>query len=186
MSIVSISEASRLVNKSRKTIYKHIQQGKLSTITTVDDFKGVDTSELIRVYGILKIQKETPITTGYSKQIYTQSDTKKEIPVTVNNPKFTDLEKDLALSKLKIEQQEKELNYKQKIIDAKDDALSSKQETIDTLKSALKLLEYKQEKHDTIIPNKNSFPPSEPQKNDTPVENIKPSGFWSGFKRIFK
>jgi len=52
MPIVSISEASRLVNKCRQTIYKHIRQGKLSTLTCVDGLKSLDISELIRVYGV--------------------------------------------------------------------------------------------------------------------------------------
>lgn len=141
MSIVSISEASRLVNKSRKTIYKHIQQGKLSTVTTIDGLKGIDTSELIRVYSILNIQQETFISDVISKQNYINSNTSKETFI-------IELEKELAILKLKIEQQIKELNYKQQIIDAKDIALFSKQETIDILKNSLKLLEYKQIKND--------------------------------------
>jgi len=188
MSIVSISEAARLVNKSRKTIYKHIHQGTLSTVTTVTGGKGLDTSELIRVYGILRTQKETPFITTISKQKYTKSNTRKETPVTINNQRFIDLEKELTLSKSKIEQQEKELNYKQQIIDAKDITLSSKQETIDSLKTALKLLEYRQEKTEAIAP-KETQTASEPPQN-TPTSPIEPStpstGFWSGFKKLFR
>jgi len=55
MAIVSISEASKLVAKSRRTIQRHIAQGKLSKVTDATGSAGVDTSELIRVYGVLTI-----------------------------------------------------------------------------------------------------------------------------------
>ena len=54
MTIVSIEKASELVGKSSKTIYRHIKMGKLSR--TVD---GIDTAELIRVYGVLKDTQNT-------------------------------------------------------------------------------------------------------------------------------
>jgi len=54
MSKHSISEAARLVGKSRTTLYRHIKAGK---ITVEEDDGGnsvVDTSELTRVYGALQ------------------------------------------------------------------------------------------------------------------------------------
>ena len=55
MAVVSISEASRLVGKTRQTLYNDRDSGKLSW-TTLDTGKpGIDTSELHRVYGQLKI-----------------------------------------------------------------------------------------------------------------------------------
>lgn len=48
MAIVSISEAARLVGKSRRTIQRDIAAGKLSKC---DNGKSLDTSELLRVYG---------------------------------------------------------------------------------------------------------------------------------------
>ena len=50
MAIVSISEAARLVGKSRRTIQRDISAGKLSKC---DNGKSLDTSELLRVYGTL-------------------------------------------------------------------------------------------------------------------------------------
>ena len=50
MAIVSVSEAARLVDKSRRTIQRDIAAGKLSKC---DNGKKPDTSELIRVYGSL-------------------------------------------------------------------------------------------------------------------------------------
>ena len=48
MAFVSISEAARLVGKSRRTIQRDIVSGKLSKC---DNGKSIDTSELLRVYG---------------------------------------------------------------------------------------------------------------------------------------
>ncbi len=50
MAIVSVSEATRLVGKSRRTIQRDIAAGKLSKC---DNGKKLDTSELLRVYGSL-------------------------------------------------------------------------------------------------------------------------------------
>ena len=48
MAIVSVSEAARLVGKSRRTIQRDIVAGKLSKC---DNGKRLDSSELLRVYG---------------------------------------------------------------------------------------------------------------------------------------
>ncbi|WII93641.1 hypothetical protein QEO94_02025 [Kingella negevensis] len=52
MAIVSISEAARLVGRSRRIIQRDIAAGKLSKC---DNGKKLDTSELLRVYGSLLI-----------------------------------------------------------------------------------------------------------------------------------
>ena len=52
MSIVTINEASNLVGKSIKTIYRHIDNGKLSCVIDDNGRKMVDISELVRVYGL--------------------------------------------------------------------------------------------------------------------------------------
>lgn len=53
-SIVSISEASRLTGKTRATIHRHINTGKLSKSINDTGGYGVDITELIRVYGSIK------------------------------------------------------------------------------------------------------------------------------------
>ncbi|WP_331708777.1 hypothetical protein [Pandoraea sputorum] len=50
MPIVSISEAARLVGKNRKTVQKYLADGQLS-LSMDGQAKGIDTSELIRVFG---------------------------------------------------------------------------------------------------------------------------------------
>ena len=54
MALVSISEASRLTNKSRTTVNRYISNGKLSTCTDGKGIKKIDTSELLRVFGAFK------------------------------------------------------------------------------------------------------------------------------------
>ena len=49
--VVNISEAARMASKTRRTIYKHINQGKLSATRDSKGNKGIEVSELIRLYG---------------------------------------------------------------------------------------------------------------------------------------
>lgn len=53
MAYVSIVEAVRLTGKSRSTISRYIKQGKLSKTP-----QGIDTAELIRVFGDLTLPEE--------------------------------------------------------------------------------------------------------------------------------
>jgi len=178
MSIVSISKASKLTGKSRQTLYKHLQNGQLSLSTDVNGSKGLDTSELIRVYGQLKIDKLTTVQVdstghGLTKRI--------DNNVNIDSQQLTELEKELALSKLKIEEQQKQLDLQQ-------DTINAKQETIDSLKTALKLLEYRQEKTEAIAPKEPQTASEPPQNTPTdPIEPLTPStDFWSGFKKLFR
>lgn len=61
MALVTITEASKLTDKARKTLYAHINKGKLSCATQEDGSKLIDTAELIRVYGDIK-QEVTEVT----------------------------------------------------------------------------------------------------------------------------
>lgn len=53
MPIVSISEAARLVNRHRKTIQRYVADGRISLSQSVSGERGIDTSELLRVFGEL-------------------------------------------------------------------------------------------------------------------------------------
>ena len=53
---VTISEASRLVRKTRQTLYTHNKNGKLSFTEMEDGSPAVSITELIRVYGKLKMR----------------------------------------------------------------------------------------------------------------------------------
>jgi len=53
MALVSISEASRVTGRSRASLYRAFKTGELSKSQLPDGSPGVDTSELMRVYGPL-------------------------------------------------------------------------------------------------------------------------------------
>ena len=57
MPILTVTEAARAAHKSRATLYRHIKKGDLSACQQPDGTRGIDTSELIRVFGPL--QRET-------------------------------------------------------------------------------------------------------------------------------
>lgn len=61
MAKVSVAEAAKLTGKSVKTIYRHIDTGKLSSSQNENGSKLIDISELQRVYGDLKIKNENVI-----------------------------------------------------------------------------------------------------------------------------
>src|SRR5512144_2911156 len=62
MAILTLRQAADAVGVSRSTIYRKVEEGILSLATMPDGAKGVDTSELIRVFGELKAK--TPGTLG--------------------------------------------------------------------------------------------------------------------------
>ena len=61
MSIVTVTKAIRLSGKSSATFYRHLKQGKVSRAS--DGSGGIDTSELVRVYGELKDMPQRVTTT---------------------------------------------------------------------------------------------------------------------------
>jgi len=164
MPIVSITKASKLTGKSVRTIQRHLSNGKLSFVMTQNDTKGIDTSELIRVYGHIASNNDT--------QTMTRHDARQNIPDdTPNNEPF---KHQIELLKLELEGEKKLSN--------------ERLQTIDTLKTALKLLEYRQEKTEAILPKETKTASRPPQ--NTPTAPIKPTtpptDFWSGFKKLFR
>lgn len=51
MAKITLSEAARLYKKDRRTIQRHISQGRLSADAIRDGKRLIDTTELLRVYG---------------------------------------------------------------------------------------------------------------------------------------
>ena len=78
MTIVNISEAARLVKKSRTTLYRYIKDGKLSTCIGHNNEDGVDTSELIRVFGILHVTPKEQAKVGIDEHSVTHTETQNE------------------------------------------------------------------------------------------------------------
>lgn len=175
MPIVSISEAARLTGKSRRTLHRHIDAGRISRSHTQSGEQGLEISELIRVYGELKTQ---PVTNGQNEprlQRATGGDTERP-SITHHDTRQNDTET-------------RRIHDLEKEVESLNRLLSSKQETIDSLKVALKLLEYRQEKKETISPEEKQTVP-EPSENisSDPIEIKEPSktGFWSEFKKLFQ
>lgn len=77
MAKVSVSEAAKLTGKSVKTIYRHIDTGKLSSSQNDNGYKYIDTSELQRVYGELKIKNENTMNSQMS-EVENQNDNQKK------------------------------------------------------------------------------------------------------------
>ena len=67
MAKVSVAEAAKLTGKSAKTIYRHIETGKLSSSQNDNGSKSIDTSELQRVYGDIKINNGNVIVSQMSE-----------------------------------------------------------------------------------------------------------------------
>lgn len=68
MALVTISEASRLTGKARKTLYAHIKSGKITAKLDKDSVRKIDTSELVRCYD-LKIKGNNKVTTDVTPQV---------------------------------------------------------------------------------------------------------------------
>ena len=120
MSKVSISEASRLTNKTRKTIYKYIQDGLLTVSMDTKGKKVIDISELIRVFGEIEMPEYTEVNnTEVSNNIH---------QVTLESIQLI-AEKDVEIARL------------QSLLASKDELLNSKNDQIKTLEKSLHLLE---------------------------------------------
>lgn len=171
MAIVTISEAARLTGKSRQTLHRHIVTGKLSKCNTEANGIGIDTSELLRVYGSIKDYNVTPVKNKQTLHKFTDNVTHVTIDKNQQTDTIQQLEKELAILKVKVDEQEKRIN--------------AKQETIDTLKSALKLLEYKQTKDS--VGNSDPLPDKEPKAPLNEVKGTKnEKGLLGRFKKLFR
>jgi excisionase family DNA binding protein len=59
MSLVSISEAAKLVGRDRKTLYRAIKEGRLSATQDATGTRQVDISELARVFGVFPVARDS-------------------------------------------------------------------------------------------------------------------------------
>lgn len=51
MAIINLSQAAKLAGVTRQTLYKHIETGKISKSELACGSPGLDTAEIMRVYG---------------------------------------------------------------------------------------------------------------------------------------
>ena len=54
MAQVSVADAAKLVARDRKTLYRMVKEGKLSATLNNDGQRQIETSELVRVFGVLE------------------------------------------------------------------------------------------------------------------------------------
>ena len=54
MSILTFSQAARVAQASRSTIYRYAQEGRISVVRLPNGRRGIDAAELERVFGPLK------------------------------------------------------------------------------------------------------------------------------------
>jgi len=121
MAIVSISKAAKLVGKSRTTVQKYIKDGKLSKCAGEHGIEGIDTSELLRVFGSLSGHVNNMTTNAQIGQklagVYTDENT------------------------IKIIELEAKLDKVNAIIDEKEKTIAAQQKHIESLDNAMRLLE---------------------------------------------
>lgn len=120
---LKITEAAKIYQIARTTIYKRIKEGKLS----VDTDKRIDLSELMRVFGAIpsQLQKQTTLSTVAVEPVSLQSDT-----TLLLQERIATLEKELAVAiALKNEIEQNRAWLKQQFEEAQ---------------STVKLLEHKQ------------------------------------------
>lgn len=60
MTVLGLREAAKAAGVSRQTIYRKAKDGELSTVTRDDGSRGVDTSELLRVFGTVRDAETVP------------------------------------------------------------------------------------------------------------------------------
>jgi len=118
MAQLSISEASKLVSRDRKTLYRLIKQGKLSATVSDSGMSQVETSELLRVFGeVLRVGDN-----GDSR-------------ATVSMPQSETVSETVRIAVL-----EAELRHSRDMLAAKEAMLAAKDGQIDDLRQSIRLL----------------------------------------------
>jgi len=55
MAQLSVAEAATLVARDRKTLYRMVKEGKLSATLSDSRQRQIETSDLVRVFGVLEL-----------------------------------------------------------------------------------------------------------------------------------
>jgi excisionase family DNA binding protein len=66
--VLSLKEAASAVGVSRQTLYRYAESGRISVVQRRDGTQGVDTSELLRVFGELRQPETVTVTGGVTNQ----------------------------------------------------------------------------------------------------------------------
>ena len=74
MSILTFSQAVQVARASRSTIYRYVQQGRISAVRLPNGKRGIDTAELERVFGPLKkLEPSQDVPKKQTRTVKTQS-----------------------------------------------------------------------------------------------------------------
>ena len=68
MSVLNFSQASRATGASRSTLYRYIQEGKISVVRLPNGKRGIDVTELERVFGPLRQWDTSPKKRGKTNE----------------------------------------------------------------------------------------------------------------------
>ena len=75
MSVLTFSQATQVANVSRSTIYRYAQEGRISVVRLPNGKRGIDVTELERVFGPLKkLDASQNIPTKQIRTAKTQAD----------------------------------------------------------------------------------------------------------------
>ena len=58
MTILTLTQAAKVARVARSTLYRAIRKGRISVVSQPNGSKGIDTAELIRVFGPLQVSAE--------------------------------------------------------------------------------------------------------------------------------
>lgn len=114
--IVSLAEGAKLAGVSRQTIYRKSKNGDLSTTKRPDGTKGVDTSELERVFGNITVSEPVTVTVTAESdtvgQVETADVTLLEVKLASAERRIADLEADKSKLWDQVESQRLLLEHK--------------------------------------------------------------------------
>ena len=117
----NIQEAIRLTGKSRKTLYRYMDAGKLSYGIGVDGRRWFDTSELMRVFGALELATQGSVS-------------EKAKPIDTANDTLAEMVKEVRRLTEKVESLEKVIN-EQRLLPAPDPVTQVVQEASDSVEA---------------------------------------------------
>ena len=123
MAQLSISDAAKLVERDRKTLYRLIKEGRLSATQDATGARQVETSELLRVFGEIK-------------QPETLSETPRDSRATVSMRQHETPNETVRVALL-----EAELRHARDLLAEKATLLAAKDSQIEDLRNSVRLLE---------------------------------------------
>ena len=102
MSILTFSQAAQAVHASRSTIYRYAKEGRISVVRIPNGKRGIDTAELERVFGPLKLldtSQDVPIKQNRISKIQTDISQERDEVIELLHQQVELLERELTTAK---------------------------------------------------------------------------------------